>query len=159
MADRLRSQGYTRAGNLTDLFVDELDNQHLLPETLYPERERIRGEIKARELVFPNPDALREPALGLANEYLALEVSMEDLLAERRDKPVAATRHLVAYLMHGAGNLSYLAVARSLNRKDHTTVMNSLRVVDGWRADPQILADTNKLIGKMRGIISGTPVR
>jgi len=59
-----------------------------------------------------------------------LDVDLVELLSESRYRPVCNARHAAAWLMRSKTKLSLSEIALVLRRTDHTTVINSLAVVD-----------------------------
>ncbi len=57
-------------------------------------------------------------------------VKREDILSTRRTADVIAARHYAIYLVRKTTNLSQTAIAKLFNKKDHTTVMNSLSFIE-----------------------------
>jgi chromosomal replication initiator protein len=56
-------------------------------------------------------------------------VNKEEIVGKKRNAEIIIARHCVAYLMRKTTNLSFKSIAKLLN-KDHTTVMNSIDVIE-----------------------------
>lgn len=56
-------------------------------------------------------------------------VTKDEIVGKKRNAEIIIARHCVAYLMRKTTNLSFKAIAKMLN-KDHTTVMNSIEVIE-----------------------------
>lgn len=56
-------------------------------------------------------------------------VTKDEIVGKKRNAEIIIARHCVAYLMRKTTNLSFKAIAKLLN-KDHTTVMNSIDVIE-----------------------------
>lgn len=56
-------------------------------------------------------------------------VTKDEIVGKKRNAEIIIARHCVAYLMRKTTNLSFKAIAKLLN-KDHTTVMNSIEVIE-----------------------------
>ena len=56
-------------------------------------------------------------------------VTGEKILGKRRDKDIASARHIFCYLGRSHTNASLEAIGKFLG-KDHTTVINSIKVVN-----------------------------
>ena len=56
-------------------------------------------------------------------------VKKDDIIGKKRNAEIIIARHCVAYLMRKTTKLSFKGIAKILN-KDHTTVMNSIDVIE-----------------------------
>ena len=56
-------------------------------------------------------------------------VTKDEIIGKKRNAEIIIARHCVAYLMRKTTNLSFKSIAKLLN-KDHTTVMNSIDVIE-----------------------------
>lgn len=57
-------------------------------------------------------------------------VSKEDLVSTKRTATVTSARHFAIYLIRKKTSYSQKQIAKLFNKKDHTTVMNSINVVE-----------------------------
>ncbi len=62
-------------------------------------------------------------------------VSVDDIMGDKRQQTIALARHICAYFIHELMELSLGEVARSLNKKDHTTADNSIKKVKTKMSD------------------------
>lgn len=57
-------------------------------------------------------------------------VSKEDLCGNKRNSNIAFARHYAIYLLRKSTSYSQKQIAKMFNRKDHTTIMNSINVIE-----------------------------
>ena len=78
-------------------------------------------------------------------------VTEEDLKSTKRNADIIAARHCAIYLVRETTNLSQKAIAKLFNKKDHTTVMNSLSVMTKkMREEPNFEKEMQKVISELR---------
>ncbi len=78
-------------------------------------------------------------------------VGEEDLKSSKRNAEIIAARHCAIYLIRETTNLSQKAIAKLFNKKDHTTVMNSLSVITKkMREEPNFEKEIQNVIAELR---------
>ena len=78
-------------------------------------------------------------------------VTEEDLKSSKRNAEIIAARHCAIYLIRETTNLSQKAIAKLFNKKDHTTVMNSLSVITKkMREEPNFEKEIANVISELR---------
>ncbi len=95
----------------------------------------IEGKIKSlkagglRTLRFQKDE---EKPIKIIQKYVALHfgVSVEDILGDKRSAKVNKARRIAMYLARKLTDASLIEIARAFNRKDHSTVIHSIRKVE-----------------------------
>ena len=76
-------------------------------------------------------------------------VSREVFKSQRRDQNVIIARHLATYLIRKCTNLSQNSIAKMFNKKDHTTVINSINFIEKkMNEQPNFELEVKKLIAE-----------
>ena len=86
-------------------------------------------------------------------EYVQRRYSVgeEELKSSKRNAEIIAARHCAIYLIRETTNLSQKAIAKLFNKKDHTTVMNSLSVITKkMREEPAFEKEIQNIILELR---------
>jgi len=79
-------------------------------------------------------------------------VSKDALKSQKRSADIAYPRHIAIYLIRELTYLSQKNIARIFSRKDHTTVYNSLLVIEKkLKTDIQFERELNQIIQEFRG--------
>lgn len=79
-------------------------------------------------------------------------VSKDALKSQKRSADIAYPRHIAIYLIRELTSLSQKNIARIFSRKDHTTVYNSLLVIEKkLKTDIQFEREINQIIQEFRG--------
>lgn len=91
--------------------------------------------VKTAELVLGEFLRSKETEEGLFEKILTLTskkyyVSREDLLGNKRTSNIAFARHFAIYLLRKNTTYTQKQIAEMFNKKDHTTVMNSINVIE-----------------------------
>ncbi len=74
------------------------------------------------------------------------QVSHEDLIGPKRSKGIAFARHVAVYLANSLCELSSSAIGAQFGGRDHSTVLNSLKVVESkMQKDRRICEDLQQL--------------
>src|SRR5689334_8976580 len=73
-------------------------------------------------------------------------VSKDLVLGGRRDRPICMCRHVTCYLLRNHTDLKLKEIGKLLGERDHTTIMNSVRVMWGWLRTEDELSDQVKRI-------------
>ena len=111
--------------------------ESLLRDTLSPEKERQ---------ITP------EMILDVVGEHF--HMPPEDLRSPKRNVRYAYPRKLAMYLCRDMTSVSLLDVARLLNRKDHTTVINAIRSVEReMEVSEEMRKDINALRQKLNSSV------
>ncbi len=79
-------------------------------------------------------------------------VKREDIKSTRRTADVIAARHFAIYLIRKTTNLSQISIAKLFNKKDHTTIINSVNFIDKKIAtDPSFAREIKSVIAEIIG--------
>ena len=95
--------------------------QTLLRKELTFETVREILEEFVRESPPPSPDDV----IRMASRVFRVRV--RDLVGKRRHAPIVRARHAVAYILHSILGYSLEEVGRHLGKRDHSTILNSVR--------------------------------
>ena len=77
-------------------------------------------------------------------------MSHEDLIGPKRSRDIAFARHVAVYLANSLCDLSATAVGEQFGGRDHSTVINSLKVVEKKiKEDRRICEDLQQLKNKI----------
>ena len=120
--------------------------------TLSGERENVGGELSAadiEEVAEEYFDTARR-IIRIATVQQAVEgfynVSHDDLIGPKRSKDIAFARHVAVYLANAMCDLSSSAIGAEFGGRDHSTVLNSLKVVESkMREDRRMVEDLSRL--------------
>ena len=78
-------------------------------------------------------------------------VKKEDILSSKRNAEIVMARHYSIYLLRMSLGLTYDSIAKTFNKKDHTTIINSIRTVERKiKKDPAFEREINKMIAELR---------
>ena len=73
-------------------------------------------------------------------------VNKDELLSESRKQEIAFARHVATYLIKEMTDLSYKKIAKTLNRRNHTTCLSSCNhIEDKLRSDTAFLSEVNAM--------------
>ena len=79
-------------------------------------------------------------------------VSREEILSENRKKEIAAARHITVYLIRRLTEMSFPNMAKILNRKNHTTCINSYQLIENrLEHDIPFSTEISALIKEIQG--------
>ncbi len=79
-------------------------------------------------------------------------ISKEALKSQKRSADIAYPRHIAIYLTRQLTSLSQKSIARIFDKKDHTTVYNSITVIEKKiKNDVQFEREINQIIEELRG--------
>ena len=73
--------------------------------------------------------------------YFGIKVS--DIVSSKRDKKYSYPRHIAMYITRELTNLSYLEIAKTLGKNDHTTVKHAYDKINKMIEDPSDRTKTN----------------
>ena len=125
--------------------VQALSSLHNIPITKELAEEVLRS-FSSHMLREITPELIKKI---VAERY---NVSVNDLLGKRRTQNIAFARHVAMHLCRSMTGCSYPEIGALFGGRDHSTVIHANRVIDTKRGlDPQINADVEKLINKIKG--------
>jgi chromosomal replication initiation ATPase DnaA len=107
------------------------------PATVEPPK-KLGRKYAARCLVeqIAKPRRTAVQVLDRVGEHFGL--SWQELTGKARPPYIANARHVAAWCLRQQG-MSYPEIGRALGGRDHTTAMNSVRVIEEARAaDPEV---------------------
>ncbi|MBR6784175.1 MAG: chromosomal replication initiator protein DnaA [Clostridia bacterium] len=79
-------------------------------------------------------------------------VKREDIKSTRRTADIIAARHYAIYLIRKTTNLSQSAIAKLFNKKDHTTVINSISFIEKkMQNEPSFEREIKMVIAELIG--------
>lgn len=80
-----------------------------------------------------------------------LDVDKDAVAGEKRSRDLTYARHIAMYLLREDGGLTYSAIARLLNKKDHSTVVHACsQLTKEITASPQVRADVDAIRAVIR---------
>jgi hypothetical protein len=78
-------------------------------------------------------------------------VTEEEMKSSKRNAEIIAARHLAVYIIRKTTNLSQNSIARIFNKKDHTTVINSINFIERkMQNEPSFEHEVNNLIAELK---------
>ena len=78
-------------------------------------------------------------------------LSKEDIIGQRRHRPLVTARQIAMYVFRELTELSYPAIAREFGGRDHTTVIHAVdKISDLMPAKQQIYDDVTDLVQTIR---------
>ncbi len=79
-------------------------------------------------------------------------ITAEELKSNKRNAEIIAARHYAIYLIRKTTNLSQKSIAKTFNKKDHTTVINSISVIERkMQSDPLFEKEILSIIAELHG--------
>ncbi|HBR32291.1 MAG TPA: chromosomal replication initiator protein DnaA, partial [Clostridiales bacterium] len=97
-----------------------------------------------------NSDNIIEKIFNYVTKRYGL--SKDALKSQKRSADIAYPRHVAIYLTRQLTSLSQKSIAKIYSRKDHTTVYNSLLVIEKKiRSDVQFEREINQIMEELRG--------
>jgi chromosomal replication initiator protein len=78
-------------------------------------------------------------------------VTEDEMKSSKRNAEIIAARHLAVYIIRKTTNLSQNSIARIFNKKDHTTVINSINFIERkMQNEPSFEHEVNNLIAELK---------
>lgn len=120
------------------------------------EREQAGGELDAADI-----ERVADEYFDTAHKVIHIDtiqdvveefyhVSHEELIGPKRSRDIAFARHVAVYLANSLCDLSATAVGEQFGGRDHSTVINSLKVVEKKiKEDRRICEDLQQLKNKI----------
>ena len=95
---------------------------------------------------YTPPHLRKQPKVYMATVLKAVEqafgVPVTEIKSDKRHVQVARARQAACYLMRRhCPDASFLAIARSVGRQDHTTALHSIAVIENMMRRDAFLAD------------------
>jgi chromosomal replication initiator protein len=112
--------------NIRELEGD-LNLAGLLQRSLGPRFSLQRLESELQDTTSQRPRTTPENIVKATASYFHLTIT--ELSSDSREKHILEPRQIAMYLMKTELSLSYPQIARTLNRKDHTTAMNGVQKI------------------------------
>ena len=79
-------------------------------------------------------------------------VSREEIMSQNRKKEIAAARHVFVYVLRKLTDMSFHNIAGVINKKDHSTCINSYQTIEKILADnPAFQTEISALIKEISG--------
>jgi chromosomal replication initiator protein len=79
-------------------------------------------------------------------------VTREELKRSKRSADIVSARHYAIYVIRKTTNLSQKSIAKLFNKKDHTTIINSISFIEAKiKSDPAFEREINQLISELQG--------
>lgn len=79
-------------------------------------------------------------------------VTREELKSSKRSADIVFARHYAIYVIRKTTNLSQKSIAKLFNKKDHTTIINSISFIEAKiKSDPAFEREINQLISELQG--------
>lgn len=78
-------------------------------------------------------------------------IKKEEITSEKRGKEIILARHFSIYVIRNSTNLSQKSIARLFNKKDHTTIINSIGFIERkMQNEPPFEREVNNFINELR---------
>lgn len=78
-------------------------------------------------------------------------VKRDEIKGPKRNAEIAMARHYSIYLIRKTTNLSYKSIAKIFNKKDHSTVMNSIDFIERkMKKEPAFEREMNRMVEELR---------
>lgn len=78
-------------------------------------------------------------------------VSIDDIKSAKRNAEIIAARHYCIYLIRNTTNFSQKSIAQIFNKKDHTTVINAIGVIERkMQKDPAFEKEIKSIIAELK---------
>ena len=71
-------------------------------------------------------------------------LSKEDIIGQRRHRPLVTARQIAMYVFRELTELSYPAIAREFGGRDHTTVLHACRKIEQLREESHDIKEDYK---------------
>lgn len=120
------------------------------------EREQAGGELTAEDIerVADEYFDTQHKVIHIDTIQSVIEefyhVSHEELIGPKRQRDIAFARHVAIYLSNSLCDLSSKAIGEEFGGRDHSTVINSLKVVESkMKEDRRICEDLQQLKNKI----------
>lgn len=112
---------------------------HGLPITLEIAQE-VLGKNSRREAKKPNPKQIIEKTAA------HFDLKVIDIMSPKRDKEIVVPRQVAMYIMREEYNISFPIIARSLGKKDHTTVIHGVKKIAALSREDESLGHEIKAL-------------
>lgn len=73
------------------------------------------------------------------------QITEQDILSAKRNKDVALARNVAIYLIRNLLSLTYKDIASIFNRKDHTTIINSIKRINNLKSTTSVEIDIGSI--------------
>ena len=96
------------------------------------------------------PDQVREVTPSLILDVVAehFNISKDDLTSKKRNSEYVLPRQIFMYLTYNMTGTSFQAIAKMLNKKDHTTIMHGNKKIEEGIKTNDELANKIEIIKK-----------
>lgn len=151
----------------------EMDVLYYLAQNITTNIRQIEGALKKlRAHTLITGQIITYPvAKSVLNEFFAVEknkasiidrifeyvckrygVTEEEIKSSKRNADIMAARHCAVYFIKKTTNLSQEAVANQVNKKDHTTVINSIKTIEKkMKEDSAFANEIKRFMEELRG--------
>ena len=107
------------------------------------------NELSDYFVTAKNDDSLIDRIFEAAEKRYG--VNRDELKSAKRSAEIVAARHYAIYLIRKTTNLSQNSIAKLFNKKDHTTVINSISFIERkMKNEPVFERDINKTISELK---------
>lgn len=106
------------------------------------------AEDALKDVIYP--DQVREVTPSLILDVVAehFNISKEDLTSKKRNSEYVLPRQIFMYLTYNMTGTSFQAIAKMLNKKDHTTIMHGNKKIEKDMKTNEELANKIEIIKK-----------
>lgn len=112
---------------------------HGIPITIEIAKE-VLGKGSSRGAKKPNPKQIIEKTAA------HFDLRVIDIMSTKRDREIVVPRQVAMYIMREEYNISFPIIARSLNKKDHTTVIHGVKKIAALSREDESLGHEIKAI-------------
>ncbi len=113
----------------------------------------MKFKIEGFKLKPPTPKRSAPNKVELIKKYVAsyFNVEVEELSSRKSSRKINRVRHIAIYLCRELTDASMTEIARAFNRKDHSTVINSIkRIMEDSKKDRKLARIVAMLRDKLR---------
>ncbi|MFP7707951.1 chromosomal replication initiator protein DnaA [Trueperella sp. LYQ141] len=97
------------------------------------------AENALKDIISDSSSITVSAALIMAQTASYFNVTIDDLKSPARTRTLTQPRHIAMYLCREMTDLSLPKIAEVFDRRDHTTVLNAIRKIDGVMAEKQTI--------------------
>lgn len=130
IADVIQSNIRELEGSLSR--IQAYSKLHNCPVTIEMTKEAFKGAYGETKPKIITPTKIKETVCQF------MEISMTDLISQKRNREIAYPRQVAMYLVRTMTNLSYPAIGEEFGGKDHTTILHAVKQMEiKMQADEQ----------------------
>ena len=106
------------------------------------------SEEALKDLISPNAQKEVTPALIIEVVAEHFGFTTEDLISTKRNREVVYPRQIAMYLCRTMTPTPLQAIGTALGKKDHTTIMHGIQIIEKELTTDETLASTIEILKK-----------